>query len=50
MEQRDFELRSKIPMLGVMDMSIIAGILACLFVYVIRQSLTESGEEDWSSY
>ncbi len=30
-------------------MSLIAGILVCLFVYVIRQSLMES-EEDWGSY
>ncbi len=32
---------------GVMSMSIIAGILVCAFVYVIRESLTAPGEEDY---
>lgn len=31
-------------------MSIVAGILVCAFVYVIRQSLEAPGEEDWKSY
>jgi hypothetical protein len=35
---------------GVMFMSIVAGILVCAFVYVIRASLVHSGEEDWRSY
>lgn len=30
-------------------MSIVAGILVCAFVYVIRASLVQS-EEDWRSY
>lgn len=34
-------------MVGVMNMSIIAGILVCAFVYVIRESLTAPGEEDY---
>lgn len=28
-------------------MSIIAGILVCAFVYVIRESLTGSAEDEW---
>lgn len=35
---------------GVMAMSIIAGILVCAFVYVIRQALRAPKEEDWESY
>jgi len=35
--------------LGVIRMSIIAGILVCAFVYVIRESLMGSPEEDWES-
>ncbi|MBB3129777.1 hypothetical protein FHS19_004452 [Paenibacillus rhizosphaerae] len=31
-------------------MSIVAGLLVCAFVYVIRASLVHPGEEDWSSY
>jgi hypothetical protein len=31
-------------------MSIVAGILVCAFVYVIRQSLMGPGEEEWKSY
>lgn len=31
-------------------MSIVAGVLVCAFVYVIRASLVRSGEEDWRSY
>lgn len=31
-------------------MSIIAGILVCAFVYVIRQALEAPVEEDWESY
>jgi hypothetical protein len=31
-------------------MSIVAGVLVCAFVYVIRASLVHPGEEDWSSY
>ncbi len=31
-------------------MSMVAGLLVCAFVYVIRASLFRSGEEDWSSY
>lgn len=34
-------------MVGVIGMSIIAGILVCAFVYVIRESLTAPGEEDY---
>lgn len=30
-------------------MSIIAGILVCAFVYVIRESLMGPPEEDWES-
>ncbi len=36
-------------MLGVMDMSIVAGILVCAFVYVIRESLMAPGEEEYDS-
>lgn len=35
---------------GVMIMSIVAGLLVCAFVYVIRASLIHQGEEDWRSY
>jgi hypothetical protein len=31
-------------------MSYIAGLLVCVFVYVIRASLIRPGEEEWSSY
>lgn len=31
-------------------MSVVAGILVCSFVYVIRTSLIRSGEEEWKSY
>jgi hypothetical protein len=31
-------------------MGVVAGIIVCAFVYVIRASLIHSGEEDWSSY
>jgi len=31
-------------------MGVVAGILVCAFVYVIRASLIRSGEEDWKSY
>lgn len=31
-------------------MSIVAGILVCAFVYVIRASLVHSNEEDWRTY
>ncbi len=31
-------------------MSIVAGILVCAFVYVIRASLVHSSEEDWRTY
>ncbi|MDQ1235576.1 hypothetical protein QE450_003074 [Paenibacillus sp. SORGH_AS306] len=33
-----------------MTTSILAGILVCLFVYVIRASFVQSGEEDRSMY
>ncbi|WP_209864866.1 hypothetical protein [Paenibacillus shirakamiensis] len=39
-----------IHMDGVKDMSFVAGVLVCAFVYVIRASLVHSGEEDWRSY
>lgn len=32
---------------GVMRMSIMAGILVCAFVYVIRESLSAPGEEEY---
>ncbi|CAI6083404.1 hypothetical protein PAECIP112173_03902 [Paenibacillus sp. JJ-100] len=35
---------------GVMIMSLIAGVLVCAFVYVIRASLVRTEEEDWRSY
>ncbi|KJD46271.1 hypothetical protein QD47_06820 [Paenibacillus terrae] len=35
---------------GVIRMSIVAGLLVCAFVYVIRASLVHPGEEDWRSY
>ncbi len=31
-------------------MSVVAGVLVCAFVYVIRASLVHSNEEDWRSY
>ncbi len=31
-------------------MSIIAGILVCAFVYVIRESLISPAEEEWKYY
>lgn len=31
-------------------MSVVAGILVCAFVYVIRVSLIRSDEEEWKSY
>jgi len=37
----------RIRSLGVIGVSIIAGILVCAFVYVIRESLMGSPEEDW---
>lgn len=35
---------------GVIEMSFIAGVLVCAFVYVIRASLVRPGEEDGHSY
>ncbi len=31
-------------------MSIITAIMVCAFVYVIRVSLDQQGEEEWSGY
>lgn len=36
-------------MLGVVIMSIIAGILVCAFVYVIRESIAAPNEEDYKT-
>ncbi|MDT3427878.1 hypothetical protein J2Z22_003454 [Paenibacillus forsythiae] len=31
-------------------MSVVAGVLVCAFVYVIRASLVSPGDEDWRTY
>jgi hypothetical protein len=35
---------------GVMVMSVVAGVLVCAFVYVIRVSLVPPGDEEFRTY
>lgn len=35
---------------GVMVMSVVAGVLVCAFVYVIRASLVPPGDEEFRTY
>lgn len=35
---------------GVMAMSVVAGVLVCAFVYVIRVSLVPPGDEEFRTY